>query len=470
MSSSIEKLGLQYDPFDGRLDRNDFFGGAGRDRLVFEVLDRVRERTSKRTRKEVPDRTRENISLDVIMGPGGIGKSRVARRLCECAGNDVKCAVVPVNLFTTEQSLLDQVLEELGLGASSDLEDGREKLREHSAVLSRRDKAIILMIDNAHELELGLRQGLRQNQQKRFEWLLADYGSAIHLVLLGNEQLWHTLQPRLSEKRPAKVVTHELAALNRVETAEYIRLKLSRAGYRCKLPLSSRAGLEVLQKSQGVPGRIDSLTSAMLDTLAVPQAQPRGKSGLRSIFGRPESRYLAFAFASGLLLAVVLAWPEEGWRPLASSAAQDRQTQAISLPVPATAPPSGDRQAAGSASAASSRQNEREASRLSEFEMLLLDSPSGHFAVEALASASEQQVRDFLAASPFGDIQGYYETRSGGGEWYVAVYGIHADWEHAKQTRDLLVARFDGLDPSIRRISQIHSEIARAGKLEEARP
>ena len=452
MKSYIQKLRLKHDPFDEEIQRDDFFGGGNRDNLVHQVL----------------DRERDDISLDAIIGSPGSGKTRLACRLCESARSHVRPVLISVDLFTTAQRLLYDLLRDLELDPPGDLTRGLESLSEYAIEQTRSGKSILLVMDNAHELG--------SDCMKLVERLLANRWSAIHLALLGEEQLEVMLRTRLRERYRAKLALHDLPALNRVEIADYIHLKLARAGYGRKLPLSSQAGLDVLQQSEGIPAKINVLTAALLNSDEVPAV------GL--IFGRrrnakppterPEIRYLWQAFALSLALAVVAFWPIDAPESSASPQVPRSEIQRISLPatsarapvaLPAADPAPANPAAAGLVDSTNPPPAEDESPILSRFEQMLLDAPPDNFTVQILGSTSEEGVREFIAASSLGEIHGYYETRRGRGPWFVVVDGIYPDWETARHAQTRLAGSFDDLDPWIRRISNVHSEISRAGKL-----
>ena len=469
MKPYVEKLRLKHDPFDGEFQRNDFFGGGGRESLLFNVL---------------AGESRQ-VSLDAVIGPEGSGKTRLAHRFCELSRNEFRPVLVSVDLFTTAQFLLRELLLKLELDppgdiGPSDLNKSLDSLRERAIELARSGKSILLVIDNAHELG--------SDCMRLVERLLANRWSAVRLVLLGEEQLQEMLQTRLRERYRAKLAIHELPAFNRVEIAEYIHLKLSRAGYGRNLPLSSQAGLDLLQQSAGLPGKINVLTAAMLNSdevLAVGGmfgrrrgGESRGEKGDRP--ERPEFRYLWHAFALSLALVVVVFWPVAEPELSASPDAGGVEPRQISLRVPVRSEPSGTaqedvggpaRDAAGSVAGAEEAfspsempPSADESPGLSEFERMLLDAPPGSFTVQIIASTSEEGVRGFIAASQLGEIHGYYETRRQRGPWFVVVDGMYPDWETAMEARAQWAEKLDDLEPWIRRISNVHSEINLAGK------
>ena len=461
MNAYIGKLGLDYDPFDDGFSGDDFFGAGGREALVYSML----------------DSERGQVSLDAVIGPRGSGKTRLARRLCERARSDFKPALVSVGLFTTAENLLRGVLLKLDIDPPGDLGRdlgrGLESLSECAVELARAGKSILLVIDDAQELG--------SDCMKLVEKLLANRWSETRLILLGGEQLVEMLQTRLRERYRARLALHELAPLNRVEIAEYIHLKLARAGYKEKLSLSSQAGLDVLQKSAGVPGKINMLTAEMLDSDAVPAAgSPFGRRLKRKAAGaRPEFRYLRHAFVLSLALAAVVFWPvNESESPGALDAASEPQR--VSLAVPLRPGLAADRapgqagenpaQAGMPAPSPTEAGSAAETSGLSEFEQMLLGAPADNFTVQVLASSSEEGVRGFIAATQFGEIHGYYETRREGAPWFVVVEGVYSDWETARDARTRLAGKFDDLEPWIRRINIVHSEIGRAGKRESPGP
>ena len=62
---------------------------------------------------------------------------------------------------------------------------------------------------------------------------------------------------------------------------------------------------------------------------------------------------------------------------------------------------------------------------LTEFELLLLDTPADHFTVQLAGADSEAGVLAFIGEAPLGGVHGYYETRQGRNPWFVAVEGIY---------------------------------------------
>ncbi len=444
MKPYVEKLRLKHDPFDGEFRRDDFFVGAGRENLVLDVL-------------AGEDR---QVSLDAVIGPAGIGKTRLAFRFRELSGNDLRPVLIAVDLFTTAQYLLRELLLKLDLDPPGDIGRGLDLLSERAIELARSDKSILLVIDNAHELG--------SDCMRLVERLLANRLSAIHLVLLGEEQLKEMLQTRLRERYRAKLAMHELPALNRVETAEYIHLKLARAGYGESLSLSSQAGLDLLQQSAGLPGKIDALAAAMLNSDEVPAAglvsgRRRENESHDGNAERPEFRYLLHAFALSLALAVVVFWPVA--EPELSASDDGPGPITVSVPVSSDSAGTarndvGSTRGAGTAASPSAG----EPPELSEFERMLLGAPPDSFTVQIIASTSEEGVRGFIADSQLGEIHGYYETRRQRGPWFVAVDGIYPDWEAAMEARARLAGSFVDLEPWVRRISNVHSEIGRAGK------
>ena len=468
MKPYVEKLRLKHDPFDGEFQRNDFFGGGGRENLLHNVLAGA-------------DR---QVSLDAVIGPEGSGKTRLAYRFCELSGNDFRPVLISVDLFTTAQYLLRELLLKLELHPPADISPGDlnkslESLSERAIELAHSGKSILLVIDNAHELG--------SDCMNLVERLLANRWSAIRLVLLGEEQLEEMLQARLRERYRAKLAIHELPALNRVEIAEYIHLKLARAGYGQALSLSSQAGLDLLQQSTGLPGKINALTAAMLNSDEVPAVaglfvrrrgrESRDENGEKP--ERPEFRYLWHAFALSLALAVVVFWPVIEPESSASPEIVSVEPRQISLRVPVRPESAGTAQEnfgvpapdtagltaeAGADSSPETTPSAGESPGLSEFEQMLLDAPPDSFTVQIIASTSEEGVRGFIAASQLGEIHGYYETRRQRGPWFVVVDGMYPHWETAMAARAQWAERLDDLEPWIRRISNVHSEIELAGK------
>ena len=180
MNAYVQNLRLKYDPFTDDYQRDDFYGGAGRDHLAYALLD--------------PDRPK--VSLDAIVGPSGSGKTRLAFRLCECAPEGVLPVLVRVGLFTTAPDLLGDILRELEISPAPDVLQGLKTLDEHNIELTQAGRSILLIIDNAHELGTDC--------ARLVERLLANRWTALHLVLLGEDQLGEMLPGEAERALPGQ--------------------------------------------------------------------------------------------------------------------------------------------------------------------------------------------------------------------------------------------------------------------------
>ncbi len=444
MHPYIDNLGLKHDPFADDYLRDDFYGGGSRDNLVYRLL----------------DHENRDVSLDAVVGPAGSGKTRLAHRLCECAPEGDLPVLAAVDLFRGAEALLGDILRELDVKAGTDQAESLEILNNRAIDLTREGKSILLLIDNAHELG--------PDCLRLVERLLASRWSAIHLVLIGEDQLAEMLQARLRQRYRDRLEIHQLPTLNRVETAYYIQLKLARAGYGRNFSMTSQDALDVLQHCGGLPRKINSLTAAMLNSQAG-AANSRKQAGQRppeekSVSGkadRPEIRYLWHAFALSIVLVAVLFWPVDSPESSAPATAPRIQSQPIALPEPARAGPVTPASATGGA-VTTAEQSPIPA--LSEFELLLLATSADNFTVQLMDSASEEEVLAFIAGEGLGGIHGYYETRRGRSPWFIAVDGIYPDWETAREAQTRLAENNTGMDPWIRRVSNVHAEIARSGK------
>ena len=463
MNAYVQNLRLKYDPFADDYQRDDFYGGASRDNLTYTVLDQERRK----------------VSLDAIVGPSGSGKTRLAFRLCECAPEGVLPVLVSVGLFTTAPDLLGDIMRELEISPAPDVSQGLKTLDEHNIALTQAGRSILLIIDNAHELGTDC--------ARLVERLLANRWTALHLVLLGEDQLGEMLRAKLNARYLARMAVYEVPSLNRVETADYIHLKLNRAGFGRNLSMTSQAALDVLQQCEGLPGKINALTAKMLANQAHASAAHAARAarerspGPASASGsgtpappptqpaqpehRPEFRYLLQAFALSIVLAVVVFWPMQAPDSSAPPTART-ETQPIALPAPVSPAPTANSFAAAAAGQAGSAPgaNADPMPTLTEFELLLLDTPADHFTVQLAGADSEEGVLAFIGDAQLGGVHGYYETRQGRNPWFVAVEGIYPDWEAAMEARSRLAVFFGENEPWIRRISNVHAEIARSGK------
>lgn len=95
----------------------------------------------------------------------------------------------------------------------------------------------------------------------------------------------------------------------------------------------------------------------------------------------------------------------------------------------------------------------------STFEERLLRAPPENFAVQLLASHSEENIKGFL--TQFGSDQpaGYFETRHQGRPWFVAVLAEFDDRSQASQAISALPADLRSNQPWIRSVAGIQTDI-----------
>jgi type II secretory pathway predicted ATPase ExeA len=176
--------------------------------------------------------------------------------------NQVRDQVDPLFVFYTmgaAEDLIGFMLRELGVAPSgNDIAGRRDAL--HRVLLERRgtSKPILAVIDEAHNLHA--------DSFKEIDSLLNQTPQTFQMILAGQPQLRDDLNaiapPGLRQRVAA---AHGLLPLSGDQTCEYVRHRLSVAGYAGR-ELFTPSALEFISvESSGIPRRINLLCSHALD-------------------------------------------------------------------------------------------------------------------------------------------------------------------------------------------------------------
>ncbi len=200
----------------------------------------------------------EDIIL--ITGEIGSGKTLALHNLaCNIKG---QYEVVVVNTTQVNfNELLKLVLSDQGftLAAGLDRADLLTLLKQHLESLNRAGKRLLLVIDEAQNLDVATLEGVR---------LLTNLGPVtdqlLQLILAGQPGLRKKINlPELAQVRQRIRVHYHLGSLSARETSEYIEHRLKVAG--CEKSLFSRSALELIhRRSFGVPRLVNTLADQAL--------------------------------------------------------------------------------------------------------------------------------------------------------------------------------------------------------------
>ncbi len=309
----------------------------------------------------------------LLTGEVGTGKTTVCR--CFLEQVPAHCHVAYIfNPKLTVAELLRSVCDEFGVAhrpaaaGAETVKDCLDPLNEFLLRAHAEGRNCVLVIDEAQNLALDVLEQLRLLTN-----LETSEKKLLQIILIGQPELRAKVaHPELEQLAQRVIARYHLAALSRVETAQYVAHRLSVAGLRGPLPFDGRVLGQVHALTRGVPRRINLLCDrALLGAYSRGERQVRRatlRQAAREVFDvqpadraarRRSSRAGRWgAAAAGLCAGVAVAlgavwaagsWPEGlGLRPDPAAA----MAYAAPSAQGAAAPPSA---AAGAATAPASQ-------------------------------------------------------------------------------------------------------------------
>ena len=272
---------------------------------------------------------REKGGFILITGEVGTGKTTLARCFLSRLDARTATAVVLYPALTGEE-LLRSILQDLHIpvtGAS--LKDHVDALHRFLLEARAQDRDVVLLVDEAQDLSAEVLEQVRLISN-----LETDTEKLIQIVLMGQSEL-HEMMSRRDLRQLAQRVTarYHLSPLDRAETEDYVRHRLSVAGGQTAAHFGPDALSAIHQDSAGVPRLVNLICDRALlagyvqgthtITRAMAQQAAREAMGERPRRPRLGGALKAGALAAGLVLAGL------------SGAALARR------PSPADAPPAG---------------------------------------------------------------------------------------------------------------------------------
>ena len=485
MNSYVSRLGLEFDPFETAPDISQLFVNEPR-RLLMEQLQQSGSTGN---------------ALVLLTGPLGIGKTTFSRWLQANLPPNFSTLQVQASLFMGEAQLLESICQALSLDTSSSDSLGmRSAICDYAAQLSLSGRQLQLTIDDAHELGDDALCALFDIAA------VQEPESALHILLAGEAQLQTMLQGLLSRSgTDLPVISLEIKALNNDETREYLSHKLRASGFSGRVPLSSAVLARIHQQSGGVPGTIDVLVRDELDTATDIRV------GSRFIFP-PVYWAVAAVVVVSLMLTLLMTGNDiesatqtillEPVATVAPNPAPVTATaQSPALPIeetPVTPPPVDvltsneqpvvdapgqieepsvdalqsqasvsaqspvpvpDPQPALVSAPVSTPPANPSGPVFSDLEQRLLGMSPDSFTLQVLGSHAEASVKAFMGRQPDPENFAYFESRYQDRPWYVVTLGNFPSRELADTARLRLSQELRELNPWIRNLAAIQSDI-----------
>ena len=477
MNNYTESLSLTFDPFQPAGNSNDFFAGGNRQQLLDQLI----------------EHSIYSQSIVTVTGCLGCGKTTLANTFCQSFGDETVCVQIPATLFMNKSQFFEKLGEQIPVHLDDEGTDSAiVGIQRFVAQLDLEAKSLMIVIDDAHELGSDVLDLVT--------CLKTGTTTGIHILLFGETQLTSMLRSALTTEMEQSLIEFEIAELGVKDTVDYVKFKLAEAGYTGQLPICASDLGNIHNSANGIPGTINALVANALEETSITLSSV---DNLQSFIYRGKN-YWAIAATLIVLLVftfVILA-PDsriEQQRFLARSEASidvsidaqantDAITEELSyeiepIMVEVESPLAQSQElttgivaditeasnleeqvSEPNITAAIPEEGEISTAEIadidiSDFEKSLLEYPESSFTVQIMGSHSEANVRRFIQEELVSSQRGYFETRFQEKPWFVVLLGQFESRSDATKAIEELPTPLRSLQPWIRSITDIQSDI-----------
>ncbi len=210
----------------------------------------------------------EGVSL--VVGPTGTGKSSVCQLLVEHFQFSHQVLYFQHGSFSSRHSFLESVVLALGIDNVRNSEaQNRTAIREHLFDLDEHPRSLLLIIDDAHQMNSDVLEECRQLTN-----LVYSGATRVHLVLSGLLKLEDAMtHPSLASLNQRVVHRCYLSALSGMESRCLIGDCLERAGGKLAELFTRDALRKIYEYTEGVPRVIVQLVDRTM-MLGMQREQP----------------------------------------------------------------------------------------------------------------------------------------------------------------------------------------------------
>lgn len=477
MNNYTESLSLTFDPFQPAGNSNDFFAGGNRQQLLDQLI----------------EHSIYSQSIVTVTGCLGCGKTTLANTFCQSFGDETVCVQIPATLFMNKSQFFEKLGEQIPVHLDDEGTDSAiVGIQRFVAQLDLEAKSLMIVIDDAHELGSDVLDLVT--------CLKTGTTTGIHILLFGETQLTSMLRSALTTEMEQSLIEFEIAELGVKDTVDYVKFKLAEAGYTGQLPICASDLGNIHNSANGIPGTINALVANALEETSITLSSV---DNLQSFIYRGKN-YWAIAATLIVLLVftfVILA-PDsriEQQRSLARSEASidvsidaqantDAITEELSyeiepIMVEVESPLAQSQElttgivaditeasnleeqvSEPNITAAIPEEGEISTAEIAEidisdFEKSLLEYPESSYTVQIMGSHSEANVRRFIQEELVSSQRGYFETRFQEKPWFVVLLGQFESRSDATKAIEELPTPLRSLQPWIRSITDIQSDI-----------
>ena len=477
MNNYTESLSLTFDPFQPATNSKEFFAGGDRQLLLDQLI----------------EHSKYSQSIMTVTGCLGCGKTTLANIFCQSFGNETVCVLIPATLFMNKSQFLEKLGEQIPVDLNDEETDSAVvSIQRFAAQLDLDAKSLMIVIDDAHELGSDVLDLVT--------FLRAGKTSGIHILMFGETQLTNMLRSVLTTEMEQSLIEFEIAELGGEDTLGYVKFKLAEAGYSGELPISASDLGNIHNSANGIPGTINALVVNALEETSVTRPS---SDNLPSFFYSGNHYWVIAATLFVLLVfTFVVLDPDpriEQQRSLAASEtsievsisakanldpimeelaseiepmmleeesplAQSQELTTETVTDSSEASNLEEQVSEPKITAAITEEVEISTTEISEidisdFEKSLLEYPGSSYTVQIMGSHSETNVQRFIEEQLVSSQRGYFETRFQEKPWFVVVLGQFENHSDATKAIEELPGPLRSLQPWIRSIADIQSDI-----------
>ena len=477
MNNYTESLSLTFNPLQPATNSKEFFAGGDRQLLLDQLI----------------EHSNYSQSIMTVTGCLGCGKTTLANIFCQSFGNETVCVLIPATLFMNKSQFLEKLGEQIPVDLNDEETDSAVvSIQRFAAQLDLDAKSLMIVIDDAHELGSDVLDLVT--------FLRAGKTSGIHILMFGETQLTNMLRSALTTEMEQSLIEFEIAELGGEDTLGYVKFKLAEAGYSGELPISASDLGNIHNSANGIPGTINVLVANALEETSV--TLPSSDNLPSFIYSGNHYWAVAAVLTVLLVFTFVVLDPDPRIEQQRSLAASETSIEvSISTqtnPGPITEVLASEIESMMVEERSPLAQSQElttetvtdsfEASNLeeqvsepkitaaipggveistaeiaeidiSDFEKSLLEYPGSSYTLQIMGSHSETNVQRFIEEQLVSSQRGYFETRFQEKPWFVVVLGQFENHSDATKAIEELPTPLRSLQPWIRSIADIQSDI-----------
>lgn len=198
---------------------------------------------------------RDGAGFVAITGEIGAGKTTLLRSVLREADENVRYAYV-MNPVLNGVEILQEINHELGINEEGGRRELLAELNRHLLEQKQQGRQVVIVVDEAQALDGAILEELRM--LSNFE---TETSKLLQIVLVGQPELRDLLaRPELVQLNQRITVRFHLTALDRKETADYVRHRLAVAsGGRAREIFTAAALRRIHRHSRGLPRLINQI-------------------------------------------------------------------------------------------------------------------------------------------------------------------------------------------------------------------